>query len=55
MAKRLSEKQKENIVKSFTAGNNVETLSNKFNCSKLTIIRNSKKSLFSNFKIVQNF
>ena len=45
MAKRLSEKQKENIVKSFTAGNNVETLSNKFNCSKLTIIRNLKKIL----------
>ena len=45
LAKRLSEKQKEYIVEDFTAGNNVEALSIKFNCSKLTIIRNLKKIL----------
>ncbi len=45
MAKRLSEKQKEYIIKGFTSGNNVESLAIKFNCSKLTIIRNLKKIL----------
>ena len=45
LAKRLSEKQKKTIIKDFTAGNNVESLSIKFNCSKLTIIRNLKKIL----------
>ena len=45
LAKRLSEKQKEFIIKDFTAGNNVESLSIKFNCSQLTIIRNLKKIL----------
>ena len=45
LAKRLSEKQKETIIQDFTAGNNVESLSIKFNCSKLTIIRNLKKIL----------
>ena len=40
LAKRLSEKQKEYIIRDFTAGKNVESLSIEFNCSKLTIIRN---------------
>ena len=45
MAKRLTEKQKEEIIKSFTNGVTVETLSQKFNCIKSTIVRNLKKSL----------
>ena len=45
MAKRLTEKQKEEIIKSFTSGVTVETLSQKFNCIKSTIVRNLKKNL----------
>ena len=45
MAKRLTEKQRKEIVKSFTEGKNVNFLSETFNCNKLTIIRNLKKSL----------
>lgn len=45
MAKRLTEKQKKEIVKSFKEGKNVNFLSETFNCNKLTIIRNLKKSL----------
>ncbi len=45
MAKRLSEKQKNEIVKLFISGINIERLSKQFLCSKLTISRNLKKSL----------
>ena len=45
MAKRLSVKQKEEIIKSFYSGKTIEKLSIVFNCSKLTITRNLKKSL----------
>ena len=45
MAKRLSEKQKKEIIKSFTDGKTIDFLSNKFECTKLTIIRNLKKNL----------
>ena len=45
MAKRLSDKQKEEILKSFTEGKNIDALSYEFNCNKLTISRNLKKSL----------
>ena len=45
MAKRLSEKEKEEIVKCFTLGKTVEELSKVFSCSKLTISRNLKKNL----------
>ena len=45
MAKRLSEKQKEEIKIYFLANQSVEFLSEKFNCTKTTIIRNLKKSL----------
>jgi len=48
LAKRLTEKQKEEIIKSFKEGNNVNFLSKEFNCNKLTIIRNLKKSLGEN-------
>ena len=45
MAKRLTEKQKEEIKIDFLDNQSVEFLSEKFNCTKTTIIRNLKKSL----------
>ena len=45
MAKRLTEKQKDEIVKLFISGINIELLSKQFQCTKLTISRNLKKSL----------
>ena len=45
MAKRLSEKGKEEILKDFTGGFTLEKLSDKYNFSKLTISRNLKKVL----------
>ena len=45
MAKRLTEKQKEEIKINFLDNQSVEFLSEKFNCTKATIIRNLKKSL----------
>ena len=43
MAKRLTAKQKEEIAKNFVEGETVEVLSQRYECSKLTIIRNLKK------------
>ena len=45
LAKRLTEKQKEEIKINFLDNQSVEFLSEKFNCTKTTIIRNLKKSL----------
>ena len=45
MAKRLTEKQKEEIKINFLDNQSVEFLSEKFNCTKTTIIRNLKKRL----------
>ena len=45
LAKRLTEKQKEEIKINFLAHQSVEFLSEKFDCTKTTIIRNLKKSL----------
>ena len=45
LAKRLTEKQKEEIKINFLDNQSVEFLSEKFNCTKSTIIRNLKKSL----------
>ena len=45
MPKKLSEKQKEEIVKLFTSGKTINELSKDFNFTKLTIIRNLKKNL----------
>ncbi|WP_288239486.1 hypothetical protein [uncultured Prochlorococcus sp.] len=45
MTKRLTEKQKEEIVKSFKSGIGIDVLSENFNCTIPTIIRNLKKSL----------
>ena len=45
MAKRLTEKQKKEIIKSFTSGKTVEFLSEEFSCTKSTVIRNLKSNL----------
>ena len=45
MAKRLSEEQKKEITKRFLSGESIDKLSNDFNCTNTTIIRNLKKSL----------
>ena len=43
MAKRLSEKQKEEILSKFRDGYSIDFLANEFNCTNLTISRNLKK------------
>ena len=43
MRKRLTEKQKEEIVESFKSGIAIDILSQKYNCTNSTIIRNLKK------------
>ena len=43
MAKRLSDKQKEEILRKFREGNSLDLLAKEFNCTKLTISRNLKK------------
>ena len=45
MAKRLTEKQKEEIIQLFTSGINIDVLCKQFDCSKQTIQRNLKKKL----------
>ncbi len=45
MAKRLTENQIEDITKSFKFGTSVDVLSQKYNCTNSTIIRNLKKNL----------
>ena len=45
MAKRLTQKQKEEIKINFLNNKSIVNLSQKFNCTKTTIIRNLKKSL----------
>ena len=45
MAKKLSEKQKEEIIKGFISGKTLEDLSREFDFTKLTISRNLKKNL----------
>ena len=45
MTKRLTEKQKEEILESFKSGIAIDFLSQKYTCTKSTIIRNLKKNL----------
>ena len=45
MARRLTKEQIEEIIKCFENGTNIDFLSQKFNCTKLTVIRNLKKNL----------
>ncbi len=44
MARRLTDVEKNDIIKSFSEGIAIEELSEKYNCSKLTISRNLKKN-----------
>ena len=48
MAKRLTEIQKKELIKGFKSGKTAESLSEVFNCTKLTVIRNLKKELGEN-------
>ena len=45
LAKRLTEEEKKEIIMLFTDGKTIDFLSEKFQCTNLTIIRNIKKSL----------
>ena len=45
LARRLTKDQIEEIIKCFENGTNIDLLSKKFNCTKLTVIRNLKKNL----------
>ena len=45
MTKRLTEKQKDEIVKSFKSGMDIDALAQKNSCTSSTIIRNLKKNL----------
>ena len=45
MAKRLTQIEKNEIVQSFENGLNIDFLSQQFNCTQLTVIRNLKKNL----------
>jgi len=45
LGKRLTEEQKEEIIKLFVSGVKVEDLSFQFNCTKFTISRNIKKKI----------
>jgi len=45
LSKRLTEKQKKEIVKLFISGINIDQISKEFNCTKLTISRNLKNNL----------
>ncbi len=55
LAKRLSEKQKEQLTLSFTEGKTIDFLSKEYGRSKLTITRNLKKYLGENkFKVLMD-
>ena len=45
MAKRLTEKNKEEIIKLFIEGKTIENLAVRFNCTQVTISRNLKKGI----------
>ena len=45
MAKRITVKQKEEIMRLFISGINIDEISQKFNCTKLTVSRNLKNRL----------
>ena len=45
LTKRLTNKQKEEIVESFKSGKDIDTLAQKNSCTNSTIVRNLKKNL----------
>jgi len=55
LAKRFTEDQKNELISIFKKGTKIEELSQKFNCTKLTIVRNLKKELGeSEYKEITN-
>ena len=55
MAKRLSEKEKKEIVEFFNEGKTIQEIASKFCCTNLTVTRNLKKMIGSeNFKRLIN-
>ena len=50
--KRLTNTQKEQLILLFKDGKTIEFLSEKFECTKLTIVRNLKKNLGE--KVIKN-
>ena len=47
MAKRLSEKEKKEIVEFFNEGKTIQEIASKFCCTNLTVTRNLKKMIGS--------
>ena len=45
MAKRITVKQKEEIIRLFTSGINIDQISQQYNCTKLTVSRNLRNNL----------
>ena len=45
MPKKISDKEKVEIIKGFIKGKTIEELSKKFDCSKITISRHLKKNI----------
>ena len=45
MAKRITSKQKEEIIRLFISGINIDQISQQYNCTKLTVSRNLKNNL----------
>lgn len=54
LTKRLTEKQKKEIVESFKSGIDIDSLAKKYSFTNLTIIRNLKKNL-GEFKFIELF
>ena len=48
MPKKVSEIQKKEIIESFVSGETIDKLSEKFNCTKITITRHLKKNISEN-------
>ena len=45
LAKRLTDEEKKEIIKSFKSGIDIDSLSQKYTCTNSTVIRNLKKDL----------
>ena len=55
MAKRLTHREKDEIIESFKSGADIYELSEKYDCTNATIIRNLKKTLGeSKYKVLFN-
>ena len=45
MTKRLTDRQRKELVQNFESGKSIDALSKAFDCTKLTVSRNLKKNL----------